>query len=182
VTFLSVSRLERNKGYHVLIEALSKLRDRLPPRWRWLLVGQGKERAALETLARERGIAEHTIFAGRLDDAELHSLYEEIDLVIHPSLYEGSSLVTLEGMIHRKPVVATAVGGIPDKVFDGRNGYLAPPGDAEALAEKIALALEQRDCWPAWGDESGQIVRSTFHWPVVARRTLEEYEKMKDDG
>lgn len=175
---LSVGRLEHNKGYHVLIDALSRLRDRLPPRWHWLLVGQGKERDRLEARARQRGIAEHVTFASRLSDGELHNLYEEIDLVVHPTLYEGSSLVTLEGMIHRKPVVASAAGGIPDKVFDGRNGYLARPGDAADLADRIALALDQRTRWPEWGDESVRIVRSTFHWPVVARRTLDEYERM----
>lgn len=177
---LSVGRLERNKGYHVLIEALARLRDRLPQEWRWLLVGEGKERAALEQQARQAGMAERVVFAGRLSDAELHNLYEEVDLVIHPTLYEGSSLVTLEGMIHRRPIVASAAGGIPDKVFNGRNGYLALPGDAADLAAKIALALEQRDRWPAWGDESVRIVRETFDWPVVARRTKEEYERMID--
>jgi glycosyltransferase involved in cell wall biosynthesis len=178
VVFLSVSRLERNKGYHILLEALAQLHNRLPPHWRWLLVGQGKERAALEAQARKLGLLEHVTFVGRLTDAELHNLYEEVDLVIHPTLYEGSSLVTLEGMIHRKPVVASAAGGIPDKVFDGRNGYLVRPGDVADLAAKIALALEQRAQWLAWGDESVKIVRTTFHWPVVARRTLTEYERM----
>jgi glycosyltransferase involved in cell wall biosynthesis len=178
VALLSVSRLERNKGYHILAEALARLRDRLPPRWRWLLVGEGKERAALEAQVRALGIAEHVSFAGKLTDVELHSLYEEVDLVVHPTLYEGSSLVTLEGMVHRKPIVASAAGGIPDKVFDGRNGYLVRPGDAEDLAGKIAQALDARAQWPAWGDASVQIVRTTFDWPVVARRTLTEYERM----
>ncbi|MEN9936282.1 MAG: hypothetical protein RLZZ387_2861 [Chloroflexota bacterium] len=179
-TFLSVSRLERNKGYHVMIEALALLQGRgaLPPRWRWLLVGQGKERQALEEQARAAGIAEHITFAGRLTDAELHNLYEEVDLVVHPTLYEGSSLVTLEGMIHRKPVVASAAGGIPDKVFDERNGYLVRPGDAADLADKIGRALDARQRWPAWGEESVRIVTTTFDWPVVARRTYQEYERM----
>ena len=178
LVLLSVSRLERNKGYHVLAAALAKLSGRLPPRWRWLLVGQGKERQALEAQARALGIAEHVVFVGRLDDEELHSLYEEIDLFVHPTLYEGSSLVTLEAMIHGKPVVASAAGGIPDKVFDGRNGYLTRPGDVDDLAAKIALALDARPRWPAWGEESVRIVRTTFDWPVVARRTRQEYELM----
>ncbi len=176
--FLSVSRLERNKGYHILAAALARLRHRLPPDWRWLLVGQGKERAALEAQVRELGLAEHVTFAGKLSDTELHSLYEEVDLVIHPTLYEGSSLVTLEGMIHRKPIVASAAGGIPDKVFDGRNGFLVRPGDIGDLADKLAQALDARTQWPAWGEESVRIVRTIFDWPVVARRTKQEYAAM----
>jgi glycosyltransferase involved in cell wall biosynthesis len=175
---LSVGRLERNKGYHVLLAALGALRARLPEGWRWLLVGAGKERDALESQAHALGLADHVTFAGVLDDAELHNLYEQADLFVHPTLYEGSSIVTLEAMVHRRPVVASAAGGIPDKVFPGRNGYLTQPGDADDLAAKIVLALDARACWPAWGEESVRIVRSTFDWPVVARRTLEEYQQM----
>jgi glycosyltransferase involved in cell wall biosynthesis len=175
---LSVSRLERNKGYHILIEALARIKADLPSQWRWLLVGQGKEREALERQVQEAGIASHVTFVGRLNDDELHSLYEEVDLVIHPTLYEGSSLVTLEGMIHRRPVVASATGGIPDKVFDGRNGYLVRPGDVSDLAAKLRLALSQRSRWPVWGEESVRIVTNTFAWPVVARKTLDLYEEL----
>jgi glycogen(starch) synthase len=178
LALLSVGRLERNKGFHVLIEALARLRGELPPRWRWLLVGNGKERAALEAQARAAGIGEHVSFVGRLDDAELHSLYEEVDLVVHPTLYEGSSLVTLEGMVHRRPMVASAAGGIPDKVFDGRNGYLVRPGAADDLVAKLGLALRQRERWPAWGEESVRIVRTTFDWPVVARQTMALYGEL----
>jgi glycosyltransferase involved in cell wall biosynthesis len=178
LTILSVGRLERNKGYHVLIAAFTRLRERLPPRWRWLLVGEGKERRALEYQVQQAGITNHVTFVGRLNDAELHNLYEEVDLVVHPTLYEGSSLVTLEAMIHRRPIVASAAGGIPDKVFDGRNGYLARPGDTDDLAAKIRLALDQRDRWAAWGEESARLVRETFDWPVVAHRTKREYEAM----
>ena len=178
LVLLSVSRLERNKGYHILAEALARLRDRLPPRWRWLLVGQGKERQALEQQAHALGIAGHVTFAGRLDDTELHSLYEEIDLVVHPTLYEGSSLVTLEALIHKKPIIASAVGGIPDKVFDGRNGYLVEPGNVEDLVLKISNALQARDHWRAWGEESVRIVRTTFDWPIVAKQTLDLYHQL----
>lgn len=149
LTILSVGRLERNKGYHVLIDTFTRLRECLPSHWHWLLVGEGKERRALEHQAQQAGILDHVTFVGRLNDAELHNLYEEVDLVVHPTLYEGSSLVTLEAMIHRRPIVASAAGGIPDKVFDGRNGYLARPGDADDLAAKIRLALDQRDRWAA---------------------------------
>jgi glycosyltransferase involved in cell wall biosynthesis len=175
---LSVSRLERNKGYHVLLDALAMVRDVLGKRWRWLLVGKGKEAAALQQQAERLGLAAHVNFVGSLDDAQLHSLYEEVDLFVHPTLYEGSSLVTLEAMIHRLPVVATAAGGIPDKVFPGRNGMLVPPGDVAALAHALRTALDLRSQWPHWGTESARIVEQTFAWPIVAKRTKQEYQSM----
>lgn len=175
---LSVSRLERNKGYHIMLQALALVRDVLGQHWRWLLVGQGKEAGALRRQAERLGLAQHISFIGKLNDTELHSLYEEADLFVHPTLYEGSSLVTLEAMIHRLPVVATAAGGIPDKVFPGRNGLLVPPGDVEALAQAVRTALESRSQWRQWGENSAQIVQTTFAWPIVARRTKQEYEQM----
>ncbi|MBC8078313.1 MAG: glycosyltransferase family 4 protein, partial [Chloroflexales bacterium] len=175
---LSVGRLERNKGYHVLIAALARIRSALPPGWRWLLVGQGKEQPALQRQAQAAGIAAHTTFVGRLDDAELHSLYEEVDLVVHPTLYEGSSLVTLEALIHGKPIVASDTGGIPDKVFPDRNGYLVEPGNVSELAARIQQALQSREHWERWGAESIRIVRSTFDWPIVARKTLDLYQEL----
>lgn len=178
LTLLSVSRLERNKGYHVLAEALFRLRHELPAGWQWLLVGKGKEEESLKALVERLGIAEHTVFVGKLSDEELHSLYEEIDLFVHPTLYEGSSLVTLEAMIHRRPVVAAASGGIPDKVFDGLNGFLVRPGDADDLVAKLRLALVSRQQWPAWGAAGVQIVEQTFAWPVVAAKTKALYEAM----
>ncbi len=175
---LSVGRLERNKGFHIMLAALAQLRHELPPTWTWLLVGQGKEAAALQQQAHVAGLAAHVQLVGRLSDAELHSLYEEVDLVVHPTLYEGSSLVTLEGMIHRRPMVASAAGGIPDKVFDGRNGYLVQPGSVADLAAKLRRALQQREQWGAWGEASVAIVRETFAWEVVARQTRDLYVQL----
>lgn len=175
---LSVGRLERNKGYHILLAALARLRHELPTGWRWLIVGSGKEEATLRQQVQQAGLAGHTMLLGKLNDSELHSLYEEVDLVVHPTLYEGSSLVTLEAMIHQKPVVASAAGGIPDKVFAGRNGYLVQPGSVDDLVAKLRLALEQRERWPVWGAESVRIVESTFAWSVVARQTKALYMEL----
>ena len=85
---------------------------------------------------RAAGIGAHVLFAGRADDADLHAWYEAASLFVHPTRYEGSSLVTLEAMAHRRAVVATRAGGLPDKVRPGVNGWLVPPDDADALARR----------------------------------------------
>ena len=160
-------------------EALAHVREQLPLGWHWLLVGEGKERLNLERQVRDLGIDQHVTFVGRLDDVTLHNLYEEVDLVVHPTLYEGSSLVTLEAMIHRRPIIASAAGGIPDKVFHQRNGILVRPGSVDDLVAGLIQALDQRSQWAEWGAESERIVRELFDWPVVARRTRDEYLTMR---
>src|SRR5262249_4567847 len=138
---LSVGRLEKNKGFHVLVAALAQLAQQ-GRAWRWGLVGNGPYRDTLERQIRAAGLDSRMIWLGGLADAELHAWYEAADLFVHPTLYEGSSLVTLEAMAHRRPVVASRAGGLPDKVIPGVTGWLVPPGDADALARTLASALD----------------------------------------
>jgi glycogen(starch) synthase len=145
-TLLSVGRLEENKGFHILAAALAALKEhsgriaREP--WRWVIVGAGPFRARLERLLSEAGLTSNVLLAGRLEDRELHAWYEAADLFVHPTLYEGSSLVTLEAMAHRRACVVTNAGGLPDKVKNGVNGWVVPAGDASALAAAISRAQE----------------------------------------
>jgi glycosyltransferase involved in cell wall biosynthesis len=178
---LSVSRLEANKGYRVLVDALAQIRDALPESWLWLLVGEGPEREHLLDQIRALNLSEHARLVGRLDDATLHNLYPLADLFVHPTLYEGSSLVTLEAMAHRRAVVASATGGIPDKVFEDHNGYLARPGDARALGEKIRRALSDPARLRAMGDAGFEIVCAQFDWNVIVLKMIEVYEKVIRD-
>ncbi len=177
IVMLSVSRLERNKGYHLYAEAVAHAAKSglLPPSWRWILVGSGKERQALEAQVHDLGIAAHVTFAGRVEDDDLQNLYAAADFFVHPTLYEGSSLVTLEAMIHQRPVLATDAGGIPDKVFTGVNGILVTPGSVSSLYDGLRDILAARPHWPEWGAASATIVRTTFDWSVVARHNLAIY-------
>lgn len=173
---LSVGRLEQNKGFDVMMEALARIRAFLPSKWLWLLVGEGPERAALTEKIRKYQFRDHVRLLGNVDDITLHNLYELATLFVHPTLFEGSSLVTLEAMCHARPLVGTMVGGIPDKIVRGQNGYLIPPGDAQALADKILLALRDQNRLRAMGNVSYQIVRERFDWGAVLEQTLALYE------
>ena len=120
--------------------------------------------------------------AGRAPDAELASLYAAADLFVHPTLYEGSSLVTLEAMAHGKPVVATRAGGLPDKVIPGENGWLVEPGSAEALAGALATALHPDAPLDAFGRAGRALVERTFAWPAVAASLHALYEELVARG
>jgi glycogen synthase len=163
---VSVGRLEANKGFHVLAEALG----RLPagPRWRWVLIGDGPYRASIEAAIQAAGLGSRVLLAGRVGDRELSGWYAAADLFVHPTLYEGSSLVTLEAMAAGRAVVATRAGGLPDKVVPGETGWLVEPGSAPALAEAVAAALADDDRRTRFGAAGRALVERDFAWPAVA--------------
>jgi glycosyltransferase involved in cell wall biosynthesis len=176
IVLLSVGRLERNKGFHHLAAALAAWRDR--PGWRWVLVGAGPNARAIDTAIDAAGIAPRVTRAGRVGDDELHAWYEAADLFVHPTVYEGSSLVTLEAMAHGRPVLATRAGGLPDKVHPGVTGWLVDPGDPAALVRGLDDALRARDAWSAMGEAGRRLAESTFAWTVVAGTLRRLYEDL----
>jgi glycosyltransferase involved in cell wall biosynthesis len=141
-----------------------------------VIAGDGPYRQRLARAIDEAGIAPFVHWIGRPPDPSLHGWYEAADLFVHPTLYEGSSLVTLEAMAHRRPVVATRAGGLPDKIEPGISGWLVPSGDAPAMAAAIEDAVSHREAWPAMGAAGRAHVERTFDWPVVERAMRGVYE------
>jgi glycosyltransferase involved in cell wall biosynthesis len=178
---LSAGRLEESKGFHVLLRALAALQDHGAlegHEWRWVLLGDGPYRPALEALASELGLERHTYFPGRVSDREMHAWHELATLFVHPTLYEGSSLVTLEAMAHRRAVVASAAGGIPDKVRPGRNGWLVAPGDPSALAAAMSGALSDLARLAQYGLAGREIVEREFSWAAAGDQTMALYREL----
>jgi glycogen synthase len=178
--FLSVGRLEASKGLDVLAQALAKSAGRslLSTTWRWIIVGAGPFRRVLERRIRKVGLTDRVLFAGRASERDLHGWYEAADVFVHPTRYEGSSLVTLEAMAHRRPVIATRAGGLPDKVKPGVTGWLVPPGDADALAAAIDEAVPRREALVTMGEAGADLVRREFAWPAIANRQIAIYEEL----
>jgi glycosyltransferase involved in cell wall biosynthesis len=178
---LSVGRLEASKGLHVLLRALAAARDHgslegAP--WRWVALGEGPYRPTLEMLADELGLQPHVAFLGRVADAEMHAWHELATLFVHPTLYEGSSLVTLEAMAHRRAVVASAAGGIPDKIRPGENGWLVAPGDPSPLAAAISGALSDPARLARYGFAGRGIVEREFSWTSAGDATVALYREL----
>lgn len=179
VVLLSAGRLEENKGFHVLVDALAALHAHgASPNWRWVLAGNGPYARTLARRIEDAGIRDRVVLAGRVDDATLHAWYEAATLFVHPTLYEGSSLVTLEAMAHRRPVVATTAGGLRDKVKTGVSGVLVEPGRADALAAALSGVLARPERLAAMGHEGRRIVEAEFAWPVAAARHLALYREL----
>ena len=179
---LSVGRLEANKGLDVLAGALARAArpgsTLSATGWRWVIVGAGPFRRDLERAITAHEIGSHVLFAGRASDAELHAWYEAASIFVHPTRYEGSSLVTLEAMAHRRPIVAAIAGGLPDKVRPGVNGWLVEPGDPDGLAAAIEDAVSSPRRLAAYGAGSRGIVEREFAWSVLVDRQIDLYREL----
>ncbi len=172
---LSVGRLEPNKGFAILVRALA----RIPKKdFLWILAGEGPERGRLQVEIEQERLAPHARLVGRVSDDELDALYERAQLFVHPTLYEGSSQVTLEAMAHRKAVVATRVGGIPDKIVDGVNGLLVSPGEVDVLADALVTAFSRGDRLVSWGAKGRALVEERFAWSRRVKELVRLYEEV----
>ena len=133
-----VARLEHEKGHPTLLDAWPRVLRRVPNAW-LLVVGEGSRREELEAQAAALGIAERVVFTGRRDDVP--AVTAALDVAVLPSYREAQGLTILEAMALSRPVIASAVGGIPEMIEDGRTGLLVPPHDADALAAAIIRVL-----------------------------------------
>ena len=181
IVLFSAGRLEENKGFHVLLQALATagnhggLEQR---RWRWVCAGDGPYRRSLEALASSLSILDRVTFAGRISDTEMHAWHETATLFVHPTLYEGSSLVTLEAMAHSRAVVASMAGGLPDKVRPGVNGWLVAPGDPGALAAALSGAVADAARLERFGRAGRTIVEQEFSWRAAGDQTVALYREL----
>jgi glycosyltransferase involved in cell wall biosynthesis len=133
-----VSRLAPEKGCDVFLRAAARLAAR-DPTVHFLVVGDGPERPRLEALVAELGLGDRVDLLGLRADAR--AVIAELDVLVVSSLSDGAPLVVLEAMEAEVPVVASAVGGLPDQIDHGADGLLVPPGDDEALAAAVAGLL-----------------------------------------
>lgn len=168
---LTLARLVKQKGLEFLIAAAAQTTG-----VRFVIAGDGPERASLEALARDLGVDDRVYFLGfREDIAELLAV---CDLFVLPSLYEGLPLAVLEAMAAEKPVIASAIGGMDEVIQHGRTGLLVKPADPTALAWAIRALLVN----PEWAGQLARTARThvahEFSTEVMARRVVEIYDEL----
>jgi glycosyltransferase involved in cell wall biosynthesis len=155
----------RRKGQEVLIEAAARLKQR-GVRAKYLIVGGayvGNEThlAQLQQMVETAGLEEDVIFTGEVADPR--PLYGAMDVFVLPSAQpEPFGGVVMEAMCLRLPVVATNIGGSVEQVVDGETGWLVPPGDADALADRLALLLADREMRARFGEAGHRRVAERF--------------------
>jgi glycosyltransferase involved in cell wall biosynthesis len=166
------------KGLDCLIEAMSELKkdgavlD---------LVGSGREYQRIARLVADRGLQRHVSMPGYVPSEQLYRYYHRADIFVLPSISESFGQVLLEAMSSGLPIVASAVGGIPETVRHGRNGLLVPPRDVAALVDAVRwLARNPRQC-ARIGRTNALQARESHAWPSIAVRYEELYYRVVRD-
>jgi glycosyltransferase involved in cell wall biosynthesis len=175
-----VGRLFPTKGQDVLVRALALLKERAPDA-RVEFVGGGPDEAALRELSRSLGVERMCRFAGAVSHDEVLARVRAAAVTVVPSRSDNNPLVVIESLALGVPVVASAVGGIVESITDGVEGFLVPPEDPAALADRLARLLADSSLRQAMGRaararylaqfEQRKIIAEQAQWfeSVVAR-------------
>ena len=162
------------KGLAFLLEALAKLRTERDVDL--VVIGKPKEEGRAANAIEDLGLSDAVHFISGVPDQRIVELYAEAELAVVPSLYEGFSLPAIEAMSCGVPLVATTGGALPEVAgTDGETAFLVPPGNAEALATKIEMALADPELRAEVGAAGRERVISRWSWRHTAEATVEQY-------
>ena len=169
---------DRNKGARYLLEALRLLQDDRRD-FQLAFVDHKKERLKLAPrLVKQFGLSSRVHFTGRLSNEQLVRIYNQAEIVVSPSLYEGFGLPAAEAMACGTPVIATTGGAFPAVIDHDKTGWLVPPGDAKALADAIRKLMDDKQLRDRLSKASRKSILARFSWRKAAEETLAVYEKM----
>jgi glycosyltransferase involved in cell wall biosynthesis len=171
---LFVGRLDGRKGFAFLLQAWRLVVAKRPAA-RLYVIGEGPLRKQAEREIAKQGLGGTVAFLGRVSEERLVEWYNAVTCVVVPSVFEGFGLTALEAVFCGTPVVATNSEGLRDVVVDGKDGRLAPYGDAPAFAEALTEALIGRGRLPPSRIKAAQ---AQYDWSVVAPRFLDVYERL----
>lgn len=173
---VAVSRLVRQKGLDVMIEALALIRER-HPETRLVVLGEGPLRAELDALARARGVEDSVSLAGRVGDVAWW--LRRADVFVHAARWEGFGLALLEAMLCAKAIVASNVSSLPEIVVDGETGCLVAPDDPVALAAAVGALLDDPGRAQAYGEAGRARALEEFSVARMTERTMLVYEEAR---
>lgn len=170
-----VGRLAVEKGVDIFLDTAARVLVRCPDT-KFVVAGDGPDRAALEKQIDKLGIRDHVRLLGRCDD--MPALYASLDIMVSASRQEGLPIAILEGMASRRPLVATAVGEVPTVIRDDRTGVLVPTPDPELLSAAIIELLGDPAKCKRLGSAARQLVEDEFS----AERMTADYLRVYEDA
>jgi len=177
---LFVGRMSRQKGIVHLLDAVAHL----PEDTQVVLCAGAPDTEEIEREVVERAEGKRNVVLIRemVPKDRLIELYTNARVFCCPSVYEPFGIINLEAMACETPVVASAVGGIPEVVVDGETGFLVRPGDPEALAKAINTLLANPELARSFGKAGRRRVEAQFSWDSIARQTRDLYAELVASG
>lgn len=172
-----VKALEREYGVEYLIGAFAKVR-KMGYNVRLLIVGDGSLWGELKALVTDLKISDSVEFTGSLANNIIPQYLRRMDIFVVPSLSESFGVSALEASACEIPVIASNVGGLPEVVVDGETGYLVPPRNEAAIAEKIIKLIEEPELRQNLGANGRKFVLENYEWNSCARKMEEIYERI----
>src|SRR5262249_27103668 len=151
---------------------------RQEPRAWFLLVGDGPLRGRFEELARQLGIAQRTVFAGRVRPEEVPAYIQAMDVVVHTSLREGIARVLPQAGAVGKPVVTVDLDGAPEGVQLGCSGYLFPPLETTTLAARVVELFGDPQRRQAFGQAGRAFAAANYRGEQMVERISEVYYRL----
>jgi L-malate glycosyltransferase len=181
---LSVGRLIDWKGTGFLIAAMPAVLEKFPDT-KLLIVGNGPERGALVRYAQGLDISDRIELLGTVTTTDLPSYYLSADVFVLPSITlkgktEGLGVVLLEAMAAGCPVIGSNVGGIPDIISDGENGFLVPEQNPGALADRIIQIFSDAELRQKFRENAYERIAESFTWDKTGKRFSEVYSETLD--
>ena len=172
VRCLAVARLVERKGLGDLIEAIASMER---GRVELVILGSGPDERRLKDLAARLGVGEDVVFAGSVGRSEIPARYRDADIFTLASWEEAFGNVFAEALASGLPIVGSTVGGIPELVEHGVNGFLVPPREPRALAAAIRLLVENPELRAEIGRRNRARAEANLSWARVTTRYLSTY-------
>lgn len=172
---LFVGRLSPEKNLPLWLDVAKRVLTSQPVT-RFLIVGDGPERAAIEQRMRELGLGEQVVMTGNLPYEKLPLAYAASDVFLLTSNHEGYGRVIVEAFLAERPVVATACGGPQDLILDGASGYLLPVGDADGLAQSVTRLLANESLAREMALRGQQEMQRRFALPRLVEHMISAWE------
>lgn len=178
IAIVSVGRLYARKGLFTLIESMPAVVKRFPNA-KFIISGKGQsdEMQKLIAHATRLGVINNIIFTGYYPDQKLPKLYQAADVFAFSTFYEHHPFAVLEALSSGLPVVTTTVGGIPETIQTGKNGFLVKPFNEKAFADRILYLLEHREFASEMGAAARKTVVEKLDWRIVVKDAMKVYDQ-----
>jgi glycosyltransferase involved in cell wall biosynthesis len=178
IAILSVGRLYARKGLFTLIESMPAVVHRFPHA-KFIISGKGQsnEMKKLVAHAQKLNVTDNIVFTGYYPDRKLPRLYQAADVFAFSTFYENLPFAVLEALSTGLPVVTTNVGGIPEMIEDGKNGFLVQPFNSHELSDRILYYLEHPNAASEMALMARKVIEERFDWRLIVKKVLVVYNE-----